>query len=72
MDSVVKQYLKEINKIKGKTFTIKTSKEIISLLDQLKKILNKSRNQIVNEAIEDYIERHFWKIVAHNYSKKIN
>ena len=42
--------------------TIRASKETIENIDALAQIMDRSRNYIVNQALQDYLANHDWQI----------
>lgn len=43
-------------------FTISAETEIVHKLDGLAESLDKSRNDLVNQAIKEYLETHVWQV----------
>ncbi len=43
-------------------FTIRADGETVRRLDQLAKQLDRSRNYLVNQAIQEYLDLHAWQI----------
>ena len=44
------------------TITIRSNDNVLAQIDALAERLDRSRNYLINEALEAYLERHAWQI----------
>ncbi len=42
--------------------TVRASKEIVSGIDALAAVMDRSRNYLVNQALQQYVERNAWQL----------
>lgn len=42
--------------------TIRTAKKMVNAIDTLASAMDRSRNYVINQAIQDYLETHAWQI----------
>ncbi|MDY0242520.1 MAG: ribbon-helix-helix protein, CopG family [Rhodospirillaceae bacterium] len=42
--------------------TIRTAKEMVNAIDTLASAMDRSRNYVINQAIQHYLETHAWQI----------